>query len=155
MGLLPTFPGATVDEVLDIRSELASSLTRFREIMATISKDFTSKPWERDFEDEILDAWVERVQPALQAIEASVRDNRSLLGLLADVTGVVKNAWPGLHIVGTGLLGHGDVFHALDGAGAVGAAAPVFQKLRERESGSSSIRMQPFYFLYQAERALG
>lgn len=155
MGLLPTFPGATVDEVLDIRSALAHSLIPFRGIMATISKDFTSKPWERDFEDEVFNAWVERVQPALQAIEASIRDDRSLLGLVADVTGVVKDAWSGLLIVGAGLLGHGDVFHALGGAGAIGAAAPVFQKLREREAGSSSIRMQPFYFLYRAETALG
>jgi hypothetical protein len=154
-GLLPTFPGATVDEVIDIRTALAPSLINFRGVMVTISKNFTSKPWERDFEDEVFDAWVETVQPALQAIEASVRDDRSLVSLAADITGVVKDAWSGLLIVGAGLLGHGDVFHALGGAGAIGAAAPVFQKLRERETVSSSIRMQPFYFLYNLHRSLG
>lgn len=38
MGRLPTFPNATVDEVLDIRTELAPSLTQFRAAMVTISK---------------------------------------------------------------------------------------------------------------------
>jgi len=42
MGRLPTFPNATVDEVLDIRTKLAPSLTQFRAAMVTISKTFTS-----------------------------------------------------------------------------------------------------------------
>jgi hypothetical protein len=154
MGRLPTFPGARVDEVLDIRSELAPSLTEFRSAMVTISRNFTAKPWERDFEDELHDVWVETVQPALQRIETSVRDNHSLLKLAADATGVVKDAWSGLLIVGAGLLGHGDAFHALGGTGAVGAAAPVLQRLRDREADRSTVRMQPFYFLYKTERAL-
>ena len=54
MARLPTFPAATVDEVLDIRSQLAPSLTRFRSVMVTISKDFTSASWESGFEDELL-----------------------------------------------------------------------------------------------------
>lgn len=43
MGRLPTFPTAKVDEVLDIRDELAPSLARFRSAMVTISKNFTSE----------------------------------------------------------------------------------------------------------------
>ena len=65
MGRLPTFPNATVDEVLDIRTELAPSLTQFRAAMVTISKTFKSTAWEAHFEDEVHDAWVESVLPAV------------------------------------------------------------------------------------------
>jgi hypothetical protein len=49
--------------------------------MVTISKNFARAPWESDFEDELQDAWVETIHPAVEAIEASVRDNHSLLSL--------------------------------------------------------------------------
>jgi hypothetical protein len=71
MGRLPTFPNATVDEVLDIRTELAPSLTQFRAAMVTISKTFKSAAWEAHFEDEVHDAWVGSVLPAVEAIDAA------------------------------------------------------------------------------------
>lgn len=152
IGRLPTFPGATVDEVLDIRRELAPSLTRFRGAMVTISKSFSSAPWESAFADELQDAWVETICPAVDAIEASVRDNRSLLSLSAGLTGTAKAASPGLVILAAGIFGHADVLQALGGI--VAGAAPVLQALRDRRSSLSSIQMQPFYFLYKADQAL-
>jgi hypothetical protein len=154
MGRLPTFPTATVDEVLDIRSSLAPSLTKFRGAMVTISKTFTSAPWESDFEDEVHDAWVETVHPAIEDIEASVRDNRSLLNISAGLTGTTVAVWSGLVVAAAGLFGHGDVLQALGGAGALAVAAPLLEVLRSRKDANRAIRMQPFYFLYQAEEAL-
>jgi hypothetical protein len=152
MGRLPTFPNATVDEVLDIRTTMASSLTQFRSAMVTISKTFTSPPWESAFEDELHDAWVETVHPAVEAIEASVRDNRSLLTLAAGIAGAANTAFPGLVIVAGGLLGHADPVAALGGA--LSGAAPVLQALRDRKTANNRIRMQPFYFLYGVEQSL-
>jgi len=152
MGRLPTFPTATVDEVIDIRSELAPSLTQFRSAMVTISKSFSSAPWETDFEDEVHDAWVESVLPAVESIDASVRDNSSLLTLATGITGAANSAYPGLAIVGTGLVGHVDAV-ALAG-GALAAVAPILQAVRDRKKADSEIRMQPFYFLYAADEAL-
>jgi hypothetical protein len=48
MARLPTFPLATVDEVLDIRAELNPALTQFRSAMVTTAKNFTSAAWETD-----------------------------------------------------------------------------------------------------------
>jgi hypothetical protein len=152
MGKLPTFPNATVDEVLDIRTELAPALVPFRGAMVTISKDFTSASWESDFEDELHTAWVETVHPALQTIEASVRDNRSLLTLAAGAAGAANTALPGLAIVAAGLLGHVDAAAAFGGA--ISGAAPLLQALRDRRAADNSIRMQPFYFLYAVEQSL-
>jgi hypothetical protein len=154
MGRLPTFPNATVDEVLDIRREIAPSLTQFRSAMVTISKSFTSAPWESDFEDEVHDAWVDTVYPAVEAIEASVRDNRSLLSFSAGLTGTATVAWAGLAISAAGLLGHTDILQALGGTGALAGTAPVLQALRNRRTARNDIRMQPFYFLYKTGQAL-
>lgn len=152
MGRLPTFPSATVDEVLDIRKELAPSLTQFRSAMVTIAKSFTSQAWESDFEDEVHDAWVENVAPAVEHIDASVRDNSSLLSLATGVAGAVNASYPGLLIVAAGLLGHVGAAAALGGG--VAGAAPVLQAIRDRQASAAAIRMQPFYFLYAIERSL-
>ncbi len=152
MGRLPTFPLATVDEVLDIRKDLAPSLTRFRGAMVTIAKGFASSAWESDFEDEVHDAWVETVAPAIEQIGASVQQNHSLLSFAADVVRAGKDAYPGLTVVAAGLLGHAHTVAALGGAFTV--AAPVLQALRDHRDAASEVRMQPFYFLYAAERSL-
>lgn len=152
MGRMPTFPTATVDEVIDIRSELAPSLTQFRSAMVTISKSFSSAPWETDFEDEVHDAWVERVLPAVESIDASVKDNSSLLSLATGITGAANSAYPGLAIVGAGLVGHLGAVSAVGGAFA--GVAPILQAVRDRKMAESEIRMQPFYFIHAADEAL-
>lgn len=153
MGRLPTFPNATVDEVLDIREELRPSLTHFRSSLAAIAKGFSSSAWESDFEDEVNAAWVETVHPALEAIEESVRDNRSLLTLAAGITGAANTTLPGLLIVAAGFQGHAGGLEVLGGS--LSVAAPVLQALRAHRDTNASIRMLPFYFLYAVERSLG
>lgn len=152
MGRLPTFPNATVDEVLDIRKDLSPSLTNFRSAMVTISKTFASSAWEADFEDEVHSAWVETVLPAVEAIDGSVRDNNSLLSLAAGMAGAANTALPGLVIVAAGLHGHTGSAELVGGALSVGT--PLLQAIRDRRDAGSSIRMQPFYFLYAAEQSL-
>jgi hypothetical protein len=153
MGHLPTFPGAKVDEVLDIRAELSAPLTQFRSAMVSVSKTFTSEAWERGFEDEIRDAWVGTVHPALQSIEEAVRDNRWLLTIASGLAGATNASFPGLAIVGAGIVGHLGTAADLVGGG-LSAGAPLLQALRDRRSAADSIRMRPFYFLYGIERAL-
>ncbi len=152
MGRLPTFPTASVDEVLDIRTELTPSLTQFRASMVTISKTFTSAAWEEDFEDEVHDAWVESVLPAVEAIDASVQDNSSLLALANGVAGAANMSYPGLAIAAAGLLGH---VAAVPEIGALlSGTVPLLQALRDRKTVDNDIRMQPFYFLYAVEQSL-
>jgi hypothetical protein len=153
MGRLPTFPDATVDEVLDIRTELAAPLTQFRSAMVTIAKGFASDAWESSFGDEVHDAWVETVHPAVEAIEASVQDNRSLFAMAVGVAGAANTGIPGLGIVAGGMPGHVDALTAFGGLVSVGA--PVLQAFRDRQEVARQLRMQPFFFLYGVERSLG
>lgn len=152
MGRLPTFPEATVDEVLDIRAELAKPLTQFRSAMVGVSKEFTSEAWEMDFDDEIQNAWVESVAPAIGEIEASVHDNRSLLTKAAGVAGVAHTSFPGLAVAAAGIGGHNEPV-TLTGA-ALSAGAPLLQALRDQRRSDRDIRMQPFYFLYAVQQSL-
>jgi len=152
MGRLPTFPNATVDEVIDIRTELAPSLTQFRSAMVTIAKTFTSAPWESDFEDEVHDAWVGTVLPALEVVDSSVQNNKSLLSLAAGMAGAANTAWPGLLIIAAGLGGHAGGVEMFGGM--TSAAVPLLQTLRNRRDTSTAIRMQPFYFLYKMDDLL-
>ena len=149
---LPTFPGAEVDELLDIRDELSRPLTQFRGAMVGVATDFTSEPWERGFEDEVHDAWVGTVHPALESIEAAVRDNRSLLSIASGVVGAAKASAPGLAIVGAGLLGAGTVADVVGGA--LSGGAPLLQALRDQRRAAEEIRMRPFYFLYGVQSSL-
>ncbi len=153
MGRLPTFPIATVDEVIDIRSELAPSLTMFRSAVLDISKSFNSAPWETDFEDEVHDAWVGKVHPAVESIDTAVRDNSSLLALATGITGAANKAYPGLSIVGAGLIGHLGAKSVIAG-GALAAAVPILQAVRDQKDNFKEIRMKPFYFLYATKGAL-
>jgi hypothetical protein len=156
MARLPTFPLATVDEVLDIRAELNPALTQFRSAMVTTAKNFTSAAWETGFEDEVHTAWVETVQPALESIDNTVRDDKSLSALASNAFSAAKTAFPGLVIVATGLSGHlGQFSHAAQlGGGALTATAPIAKMIRESRVAERKVRMQPFYFLYATEEAL-
>ena len=98
------------DELDLIASCIVSA--QFRAAMVTTARSFASKPWESDFHDEVESAWVETVHPAIQTIEASVRDNRSLLDLAACVTSAANTALPGLAILAAGLVGHADALAA-------------------------------------------
>ena len=153
MARLPTFPDATVDEVLDIRSELSESLTPFRSKMVSLSKNMTSEAWEDSFEDEVHDAWVESVAPAVAEIDNAVQENKSLPSLAAGVTDAARAAYPGLAVFGAGIAGH--AAPAAIAGGVASAAGPLGKALNAHKTQAHSIRMQPFYFLYGVEQALG
>ncbi len=152
VGRLPTFPTASLDEVLDIRAELAEPLTRFRSAIVTVANGLTSEAWEINFEDEIHDAWVERVAPAIAEIQEWVRDRQSLLAMAAGIAGAANTSAPGLAVVAAGVAGHANAVAVLGGVAA--GAAPVLQALRDRRNDASKIRMQPFYLLHATEHAL-
>jgi hypothetical protein len=152
MARLPTFPGSTVDEVLDIRDEMAPPLTQFRAAMVTVSSSFTGKAWEPGFEDELHDAWTQTVRPAVEAIEESVRENRSLLTLAAGTASAGAAALPGLGLLAAGFQGHAGV--ATAAGGALSASLPLLKALRDRRAQATDIRMKPFYFLYAVGHSL-
>jgi hypothetical protein len=149
---LPTFPRASLDEVVDMRSEFAGPLTRFRASMVTAAKGFSVDAWDSSFADEVHEFWVETVAPAVQEINDGVRSDKSLTELAVGIVGTAKSAWPGLALVGAGLAGHAEAI-TVSGA-AIGGVAPIVDALRDRNHRAGELRMKPFYFLYEVDTAL-
>lgn len=73
-GRLPAFPTAKMDELLDLRKELALPLARYRGAVARFSKEMPQVVGENlDFEVEQL--WIETVKPALLGLEDEMADH--------------------------------------------------------------------------------
>lgn len=152
MERLPSFPHAGVDEILDIRDELAPTVVPMRSAMVSLSKEFSSRPWEPSFADEVLDAWTETVHPAIADIESAVQENRSLLKLSRDMVHGAGLALPGLAVVADGLATHAPL--ATVAGGILSAAGPVLDAAWKNHVDSQKIRERPFYFLYQLKQSL-
>jgi hypothetical protein len=80
---LPNFPHATTKEILDVRSLLASPLTRFRVGVRELSKEVELNPEDPQYGMAVEDAWNLKVSPALLEIEDAMLTNTSLKNLAA------------------------------------------------------------------------
>lgn len=152
MGRLPSFPDASMDEVLDIRTALSAPLIRFRAAMVTVSNGLKSKAWERDFADEVHDVWVESVSPAVAAIEGAVRDDRSLRTAASRCANSLSASLPGIGIFAAGAVGQTGAIQMIGGAAA--GVAPLLKHWRDRYEDGQEVRMQPFYFLYALDQVV-
>ncbi|MFD4402442.1 hypothetical protein ACFWPH_06710 [Nocardia sp. NPDC058499] len=74
---LQHFKHATIDEILDIRTELRKPLGSFRQGVQDISKDIDLAPEDPEFAYAIEDAWSSKVAPALDEIEELISENSS------------------------------------------------------------------------------
>ena len=75
---LPGFPEATLEEIRDIRDELAPHLEGFRRGIIEISTTIQSAPWDTDFPHEVERELQLRVHPAVAEIEEQVKANSYL-----------------------------------------------------------------------------
>lgn len=82
---LPNFQYATTREILDIRTELSGSLSTFRQGVRSLTTDIDIAPEHPDFSREIADAWNDKVAPAIEEIENTVAENKSMRDLMRRV----------------------------------------------------------------------
>lgn len=146
--LLPSFPKATVAQVIDIRDELRVPLVRFRQTIGTLSREVDVQAYSEEFGREVLDLWGERVEPALMEIEERVQENtylRELAGQL-DVPGMATSG------VAVAMSSFADLPQVVSIA--VGASVGLINAERARRAERSAIEKSQFYFLYQGERDL-
>jgi len=83
---LPGFSAATIDEIQDIRGELAPHVAGFRKAIVDISTEIRSETWDDDFPHEVERELQLRLYPALAEIEAEVQANSFLKELLQRAT---------------------------------------------------------------------
>jgi hypothetical protein len=142
---LPTFPTATMSEVVDVRDELSRPLVRFRAEMVSISRGTEVDALDPDFERAAADIWVERVRPALIELDELVREKRLARqfvmalpggGVAGVVGGLITGVMTGTPIAGTSM--------AAATASAVGATSAAFNRPRVEQE----IRRRPYYLLH-------
>lgn len=152
---LPLFDKASIDEVVDIRRELHSSLARFRSAMIRFSQEIESAPWSRDFPLEVERIYYEYVEPAILEIEEACKSNRMLLEL---ITKPIET--PDIWLAGLGLLldaqyGGGSLpdllGKALMAGGVTSSAIKVVKEWRER---NEEVRKNQLYFYYKVRESL-
>ncbi|HYU97456.1 MAG TPA: hypothetical protein VE977_01385 [Pyrinomonadaceae bacterium] len=86
---LPDFSETPIEELLDIKSELSSSLDRFRSGVSTYATDIKCAPWDKDFAAAADEIFIQKVKPAINEIDERVAATPSIKECL--LRGVLNN----------------------------------------------------------------
>jgi hypothetical protein len=152
---LPGFSTATIEEIFDLRKELAPYVARFRKGMLEIANTVKVAPWEDDFPHEIERELQIRVSPAIAEIDERVRSNSYMTEILQRA---VKNPFmlPASSAFGLLLSSSaqtstiiGQVASVIAGTGLLAFDAHRAWKDKQRE-----IEGNAFFFYYRAEKLL-
>jgi hypothetical protein len=96
MERMPTFPEASMAEILDIRERLRPPLVRFRAAMIEIERMIDAAAHDQEFEQEIADLYLEKIAPSLRAIDEAMQDDKYLRQLAGALVGDVGAATAGV-----------------------------------------------------------
>ena len=159
---LPSFEIATVDEILDIRKELDSSLTKYRAKVLSYSDSIQSMPWDDSFNDECTELYFKEVAPAVAEITEMVSDNSFLrnLGYAALSNGDFLKSAGGLlcSVAAGGVIGAFNNAVTTDTAvlvsGGAWAISKVAESYHEYKKKKREIQQKDLYFYYQAGNLL-
>ena len=79
---IPFFEDATIDQVLEIRSELERSLIRFRGAIISFSETIKSAAWDKDFPLDADNIFRKDVAPAILDIEDATKSNKVIINII-------------------------------------------------------------------------
>jgi hypothetical protein len=151
---LPTFPLATMDEIVDIRDDLRRPLTAFRSEMVKLSVVLRSTPLEADFDEAAQNAWVEHVEPALDELGELTRERNLLRTYGFELATGAAGASAGLVV---GLAIHQPLDAAMltsTVSAAAAASTAIVRGSIGRERKAAALNAHPYYFLHQTEARL-
>ena len=159
---LPSFSEATVDELVDIKSELNQPLIRFRSKMLSYSEALQSMPWDNDFEQECDLLYDKEVAPALLEIEECTKDN-SFIKNLGKKFFTDEGFWKSTGGLVIGVAAGGvissfnDILSTEQGmlaAGGAIAATKIASAYSEYRKNKKDIQRKDLYFYYKAGKEL-
>lgn len=159
VGTLEAFPGAAMDEVIDVRRELEEPLVRFRSAVTSMTRDLAVTPLDAAFPRHADDLYRERVAPALLALEENTREARLREQLVRQVTegaGLtgVKAAF-GMAFAAYALLPDIGIAAAAGAMPAAGAALDIATAVRRRRHDlAGERRTNKSLFLFEAGHRL-
>lgn len=149
---LPNFQYAKPREIIDIRTELSDSLHAFRQGIRSLTDGIELAPEDPNFGAEIADAWNQKVAPAIEEIEATIADNRSMSDLIVrtvkDPVGATSIAGA-VTLPATLAVAAGPAGAFISAAGTVvGASVATARALIDEHKEVRSAKKAQFYFLY-------
>lgn len=155
---LPAFPDATVDELMDLRSDLERHLDRFRSAMGDTAREIRARQFDPGFAGEVKNLWVERVEPEIADIRARVFESgfcRVYAERVRESVGPLIGTGAGL-LVGLALRPADLTEKAVELATAATglAAATAVDAVRARGRMRSGAQQSGFYLLYELNRNL-
>jgi hypothetical protein len=159
---LPAFPGAPMDELLDLRRDLDEPLGRYRRKVSHLRSELRTEPFDEHIEAEIDAVCRTEVDPAIGEIRQAMADHglvkEQLKAFAGDLGDFVKGRSipTGLTIFSANVLDVGDVLAmGLNAAGAGMALAPAVAKgLLARADGRAKAKAHDLYYLYEVDRRL-
>ena len=157
---LPAFPTAKMDELIDLRKELALPLARYRGAVVRFAKEVPPVVGD-DLAFEVGQHWEETVKPALMGLEDEMADHdlvkeiaRSLdvrdirnFGSWTAGTYVAVASATALDALATGLI-------ATAATGIPRLGSVTLDAVRSRRAAVSELEASEFFYLYEANRRL-
>jgi hypothetical protein len=147
--MLPSFPLAHIDEVLDIRKELEGPLTRFRGALAELTTSMEAAAHDEAFAGELRDLWVTKVEPALQEIRDLIDQHSFLRELIGQVTSARDMAATGIALAAAKEIHAPDIL-----AFGTAVALPTMRAAWERDKARRAMQGHQFYFLHGVQQRL-
>jgi hypothetical protein len=147
--MLPSFPLAHIDVVLDIRKELEGPLTRFRGALAELTASMEAAAHDEAFTGELRDLWVTKVEPAMQEIRDLIDQHSFLRELIGQVTSAKDWAATGLALAAAKEIHAPDIL-----AFGTAVALPTVRAAWERDKARRAVQGHQFYFLHGVQQRL-
>ena len=153
---LPAFPGVPLDEILDLRGDLAAPLGRYRTAVVRLSDRLQAGPFDRDLPDEIDDLWGAEVQPALDQIGDGLHDHGLVREIARSARQDVKTLIAEGSALYVGLAGLASVNEWISAtAGLASAAVGATAAGAHRSSAArKDLRRSDLFYLYELDRRL-
>jgi hypothetical protein len=147
---LPTFPAAPLDELLDLRADLNTSLARYRMATARFAKDLAMRDTGPDIRTEVEEYWATDVVGALADIREQMQDH----GLVREVARSLSKDVRTLVLEGSAMYVGLNSLTSLNSwiSSAAAVAAPAIQAAitgaRKSHDGRLAARRHELYYLY-------
>jgi hypothetical protein len=156
---LPAFPGAPMDELLDLRGDLDEPLSRYRRKVSHLRGELRTEPFDEHIEAEVDALWRTEVDPALKEIRQAMADHGLVRELIrtvgGDLSNFAKGGWlpAGVAIITADVF---DLSKAVAAAVTTGSAVTptITKSLIARGRARTEARDRDLYYLYEVDRRL-
>ena len=152
---LPHYEGATIDQVLEIRSELDRPLVRFRSALIKFSETIKSAAWDKDFASDAETMFMKEVAPAILDIEDASKSNKLVVAIIRGLADKPL-AVPSGSLIGMAISTFSGLPDALTLSLGAGAAAStiIFDAYKAWSEKNLHVQQNAMYFYYQAAKKL-